>query len=397
MLETLGILFAWAFLLFSSLWVLYLLVLTLAALLPRSRGAKPPSSRRIALLIPAHNESLLIADTVSSALGQRYPKDRYSVLVIADNCTDDTAAKARLAGARVHERAQNPGKGQALHEVLELLLQEDWDAFLVMDADSHIHPDTLSELDRAITNGQKAIQIRYGVLNPKDATRTRAMMLSTASFNALRPQGKTALGLSSGIYGNGFCLTREVVQRVPYLAHSIVEDIEYHMHLLQAGYRVGFLDHVWVKAQMPMGGRGAEVQRVRWERGRIKTIRNYAPALLRRLLGGDLRALDGLLDVLTPPVSLIAMGLVPPLFIGNAQQAYLALICIAAMYFHYLIAAWRYGSVADLFRLTFFIPWYFAWKTYIVASSLVTERELPWMRTDRHAPSKNAPGKNDER
>jgi cellulose synthase/poly-beta-1,6-N-acetylglucosamine synthase-like glycosyltransferase len=374
----------WFFLLAAFLPLFYLLLTLLAPLLRQQATSQTKAQRKIAIIIPAHNESLLIADTVSNMWLQNYPKEAMCVLVIADNCTDDTASLARQAGARVLERHKNPGKGQGLHEALDLLLKEEWAAFLVVDADSHLHPDTLTEINIALESGSQAIQIRYGVLNPEQSLRTRAMELSTASFNALRPLGKSVFGISAGINGNGFCITRDTALRVPYLAHSIVEDIEYHMHLLRAGLRVDFLDHVWVKAQMPIGGPGANVQRVRWERGRIITIKNYAPALLRSLLAGNRRAIDGLIDVLMPPVSLVLLCLIPALLFGQgiAFQVGIAGVLILAM--HYFIAAVRYGNIAWFFMLMAYIPWYIVWKTWVVIKSLLTERNLPWLRTDRH-------------
>lgn len=377
-------LLVWLLLVFAAIPLFYMLATTLAALFPSRQPASSEHPRRIAVLIPAHNESLLIADTVGNVRQQNYPAEAFVVFVIADNCSDDTARLAREAGARVLERQGNPGKGQGLYDALGLLMAENWDAFLVMDADSHLHPDTLATLNGALGAGSRAIQIRYGVLNPDDSIRTRAMELSTASFNALRPLGKSMLGLSAGINGNGFCLARETVERVPYLAHSIVEDIEYHMHLLAAGIKVDFLDQVWVKAQMPVGGRGSTVQRVRWERGRIITIRNYAPRLLADWIGGQRRAFDGLVDVLMPPVSLIALCLLPAAAFGTTAQRWAAVAGFAIMAMHYLLAACRYGSVKGLFRLSFYIPWYIVWKTHVVLASLLTERNLPWIRTDRH-------------
>ncbi len=382
--ESTGVLLAWGFLLLAGLPILYLFVLTLASFRPdRKQPETDVPTKRIAVVIPARNESLLISDTVSNILKQKYPRESFMVLVIADNCSDDTAEMARENGARVIERHDSPGKGQALHETLELLLGEEWDAFLIIDADSHLHPDTLAALSRAIDAGAKAVQLRVGVLDPGDSIRTLAMELSTASFNALRPRGRTILCLSSGIY-NGFCLTREVVMNVPYLAHSIVEDIEYHMLLLKAGYKVAFLDRVWVKSQFPVTPKSSEVQRIRWERGRIIMIKRYAPGLLRDVLKGRVSALDGLLDVMMPPVSLIALSLLPPLLFGTALQFYLAVALSTILYLHYLIAAWRYGSVTAFLRLTIFVPWYILWKTYVLLRSLITERNLPWVRTDRH-------------
>ncbi len=377
---------SWVCLALAALPTGYLAATTLAALLPRPAPKPGEKPRRVAIIIPAHNEQLLIGETVSQALALDYPPEAFTVLVIADNCTDDTAQLARTAGARVLERRANPGKGQGLNDALTLLLREDWDAFLILDADSQLHPQTLRALDGALASGAAAIQIRYGVANPRDSIRTRAMELSTASFNALRPRGKTALGLSAGINGNGFCLARETVQRVPYLAHSIVEDIEYHILLLKAGYRVVFLDQVWVKAQMPLGGRGAQVQRVRWERGRIITLRNYAPGFLRDLLAGHRRAIDGLIDVLMPPVSLLFLLLLPPAIWGGPGARIAALVGFGVLTGHYFLAAWRYASLPSALLVIAYVPWYVVWKTWVVLHSLITERNLPWIRTDRHKP-----------
>lgn len=374
----------WAFLLAAALPVFYLLAATLAPLFRKALPTTVDRERRIAIIVPAHNEALLIADTVADLRRQQYPSEAMMVFVIADNCSDETARLAREAGARVFERSGNPGKGQGLYDAFALLLKEDWDAFLIVDADSSLHPETLSEMNKALASGSRAVQIRYGVLNPDESTRTRAMELSTASYNALRPLGKSVMNISAGINGNGFCLPRETVQQVPYLAHSIVEDIEYHMHLLKAGIKVDFLDHVWVKAQMPVGGPGATVQRVRWERGRIITIRNYAPQLYRAWREGHRRALDGLIDVLMPPVSLVFLCLLPPLAFGNDLLRVLALAGIGIMFAHYLVAALCFGSLSNFIRLLGYIPWYVAWKTWVVVQSLLTEKNLPWLRTDRH-------------
>lgn len=367
--------------------LLYILATTLAALKPLRKSAPSSTPRRIAILIPAHNEALLIGDTVRNTFEQSYPRDLYTVFVIADNCTDDTAALAREAGARVLERSSSPGKGQGLNDAFHMLMLEDWSAFVVLDADSELHPHALEMLDRELASGAAVIQIRIAVQNPDDSMVTRAMELSQASFNALRPRGRMALGLSAGINGNGFCVTRDTIVKVPYLAHSIVEDIEYHMLLLKAGIQVRFLDSIWVKAQIPIGGRGARVQRVRWERGRIITIRNYAPGLLRDLLRKQPYAVDGLVDVLMPPVSLVALGLLPALVVGSSVQKTLAIVGCTILCFHYYLAAVRYGKVRSLLLLSAYIPWYIVSKTWVVLASMFTERKLAWERTDRHKPT----------
>ena len=339
--------------------------------------------RKMAIIIPAHDEESLIADTVRSALEQNYPKEAYGVWVVADNCQDHTADEARSAGGLVMERKGSPGKGQALNDIFQRLLSEAWEAFVIVDADSRLHPDTLSALNDCLAAGAAAITIPYGVLNPEASWRTRTMELSTASFNGIRPQGRAALGLSAGIYGNGFCLARQTLLEVPYLAESIVEDIEYHLLLLRAGKKVDFCGTVWVKARMPLGQRAARTQRVRWERGRWLMIKAFAPRLLADLVRGKPSSIDGLVDVLAPPMGWVVLAQLLALAGGNPLQRVLASLGLVILLLHYLAAAWRYGSLAALPGLALYLPWYLVEKLWMVLHSFVTERNLPWMRTDR--------------
>ncbi len=377
-------------LILGALPTLYLTLLGLAGLLPSRR---PSDSRdgeplRIAVLIPAHNETLLIADTVADVFKQDYPKTCFSVMTVADNCTDNTAELARNQGAQVLERQRDPGKGQALNEAFDALLAEHWDAILVVDADTRLHPQLLAEISREMKAGARVVQAFYGVLNPQETQRTAAMELALASFNGLRPKGKTALGLSCGLFGNGFCLHRSVLEKTPYAARSIVEDLEYHLRLLEAGEKVRFLDHVWVKAQMPATAADSSSQRVRWERGRMTLARKLAPGLIKQIFKGKLRLLDALADLCMPPVSILALLFLGPLVLGavsgNISLIYSASAGILLLVLHYLAAGIRFGSWARTLRICLFLPWYLIWKTVILARSFFTNKRLPWVRTNRH-------------
>lgn len=383
MLDTVALILGWLFLIIAAIPVTYFAIVTIAACLPEKKHSTDTKKLKFAVVIPAHNESLLISETVKAALNQNYAKEDYKVLVIADNCTDDTAEKARAEGADVFERTGPPGKGQALFNAFTFLLEEQWDAFLIVDADSLMHPDALSVLDQEMSEGAKVVQLRYAIRNPEDSIRTRALELGMASFNALRPKGRTALGMSSGIFGNGFCISREALENVPYLAHSIVEDIEYHIHLLLKGYRTVFTDRACVYAEMPTSVEASKTQRIRWERGRWITIKSYAGQLFRNSLKGDKFSLDGLSDVLTPPATLILYPLLGAAVFGDTTVRLLALVLFLIIGLHYLIASLRYGSVKGLIRIGLFVPYYLVWKTWVFIVSMIKERNLGWNRTER--------------
>lgn len=383
-MEFLVNLLAWVCLLIAAIPILYFAVVTVAAVLPGKGRPAGKQEKRFSVVIPAHNESKLIEETVKAALAQNYNAEQYQVVVIADNCTDNTAELARQAGANVIERTGPPGKGQALFHAFEGLLKEEWDAFLIVDADSLMHRDALKALDKELSNGAKVIQLRYAIRNPEDSIRTRALELGMASFNALRPKGRTALGLSSGIFGNGFCVSREALENVPYLAHSIVEDIEYHIHLLRKGYKTVFTDEACVYAEMPTSVEDNKTQRVRWERGRWMTIKSYAGELFKRSLKGDRCAADGLLDVLTPPATMMLYPLLGAALLGDSAVRISCAVLFLLLAGHYLIASMRYGSVKGLVRIGCFVPWYLVWKTWIFVVSFYKEKTLGWNRTGRN-------------
>ncbi len=346
-----------------------------------SPSSEPAEQRRIAIVVPAHDEALLIAETVRGLRAQDYPADRFEVVVVADNCRDQTAAIARTAGARVLERGDRPGKGQALDHAFKLLLAEDWQAVLVVDADSRLHPRALARLNRALAEGALALQLRYGVENPAASWRTAAMELALASFNALRPLGRTRLGGSAGLFGNGFCLTREALERVPYGAGSVVEDLEYHTMLLRQGIHVGFLAETWVVAQMPTDAAASRSQRVRWERGRASLARQLLPRLFER--GWRRGRLETAIDVCMPPVSLVGMALLPPLALPGLPRTAAAL-GLAALALHFAVATLRFGHPLRALQVAVHLPWYVAWKIWILLASFLRQRNLPWVRTQRH-------------
>ena len=375
---------AWVILPLGLLPALWLFLLTLAGLFPRRKVPSGEAPKRIALVIPAHNEALLIQPTVTGALAQNYPRDHFTVLVIADNCKDATAQLARDAGARVHERHDNPGKGQALAEVFTNLMAEDWDAVMVVDADTEMDPTVLQSVSDRLNQGADALQVHYGVQNPAESRRTMVMEMALASFNGLRPRGKAALGLSAGIFGNGFCLSRNTLQQVPYRAGSIVEDLEYHLELVAAGLKVHFLDEVRVIAQMPATAADSDSQRVRWERGRMNMIRTLVPKLLGSMLRGKRGSLEALIDVCMPPVSAVCLSLGAAFVLGDTLVRLLALAALVLTVMHYTLASARYGNLRRMARVMAYVPYYFLWKTWAVCRSLLSRAGLGWVRTKRH-------------
>jgi 1,2-diacylglycerol 3-beta-glucosyltransferase len=316
----------------------YLVLLTLLSCRPRAPEPVPPGIR-FDVVVPAHDEAQGIAATVESLLAVDYPRELFRVLVVADNCTDDTAERARAAGASVVVRDEGArrGKGHALAHAFDRILREGRaDAVVVVDADTVVSPNLLEAFSARLACGASAVQADYVVRNPRASWRTLLMAVALAAVHALRSVARERLGLSSGLFGNGMCFLSSLLRAVPHDAFSVVEDLEYGIALAEAGHRVHYAHEARVYGEMPSGGRAGGTQRRRWEGGRRTMVRLHA----RRLLAQGLRArdpvsLDLAIDLLVPPLATIALGVV----LGLAASA-----AVSWRAGHVLIAAWVWAG-----------------------------------------------------
>jgi len=367
-----------------------LLLLTAAGILPKRRVTylKPAREFRLAVVIPAHNEELHIARCVKSVWAADRSSIDLGVIVIADNCEDLTSSAASGAGARAMART-NPlerGKGYALDFAFRALAAEGWDAFAVVDADSEVAADFLTAMTGPLIAGAAAVQCRYVVGNARESIRTRLMKVANAAFNVLRPRGRERCGLSAGIYGNGFALAAETLVAVPYTASSLVEDLEYHLALIDAGKRVRFVDSTSVYGDMPVAGAGVNTQRSRWEGGRLRMLREKTPQLVGRIVRGRLSFVEPCLDLLLLPLAfhtcLLLIAAATPFWPVRAA----ALFGLGIVGLHLAAAiAVTAGGWQD-FAALLAAPFYIAWKILLIPQLAKSSRaKTAWTRTERAA------------
>ncbi|HST04783.1 MAG TPA: glycosyltransferase family 2 protein [Chloroflexia bacterium] len=383
---------------------LYLLFLTLGALVARFRERRirpePASATtRFTILVPAHDESVVINDCLRSLTTFRYPNQLRRVLVIADNCTDDTAEKARAMGADVYERSDSTkrGKGFALDWAIARLLQEDqgWtDAVVVFDADTRADPDFLSHMDVRLRSGSMALQGHYDLLNPFYNWRTALLYSALLLHNRLRPLARQALGWTTLLKGNGMCFSRGVMERFGWNAYSLTEDIEYTTTLLAAGIRVESVPQAILYAQAPQTAKQADSQRMRWEGGRFAMMKRTAGPMLRDFVQTrSLVKLDWAMDLLTPPTAIL-VGL-PLILLGANELSRLLLgvpssivgwlwLAILTGVLTYVLGGLLISSArpkAYLYLLC--TPIFLVWKLKVHAMMLMNRGVSGWVRTER--------------
>jgi 1,2-diacylglycerol 3-beta-glucosyltransferase len=283
----------------------------LALLSRRPAAPEPGDSVRFDVVVPAHDEQAGVADTVRNLLTLRYPRERFRVIVVADNCTDATAERSRAAGALVLERVdpERRGKGYALAFAFDRLADEGFaDAVVVVDADSEASPNLLGAFAARFASGARALQAGYGVRNRDASWRTRLLHLAFTLFHDVRSLARERLGFSCGLRGNGMAFGRDLLKQVPHEAFSVVEDVEYGIRLGLAGCRVQYVDEARVVGEMAVSQPAAAMQRSRWETGRSTLLLRF----VRTLLDSAIRerrpvSLDLALDLLVPPLSLLAL------------------------------------------------------------------------------------------
>jgi 1,2-diacylglycerol 3-beta-glucosyltransferase len=392
----------------------YLLTLLGAAALARrdirTVGVDIPPTRFV-VLVPAHDEELVLAATLESLNAQDYPRDLYEVVVIADNCTDTTAMIGRMHGVTVWERfsLQERGKGYALDWAMQRLLagESPADAFVVVDADTWAAPDFLTQAARGLAartdaQGRCALQGRYGVLNTNDGWRAALMAAAFDLFNHVKPLGRDRLGLSVGLKGNGMIFTHALLTQARWRGDSVTEDIDFGLDLIRDhGVRVGYLPAARVLAQMPATADGAASQRERWEGGRYRLLRTRAIPLLAAGLRQRRWALcDAAFDLMLPPLAelgtlwLFWAGLIIAGAIGHWLPLPLAWIISActggAALLAYLLGGLRVSDApAAAYAALARAPFYAAWKMVLYARRFARPRRAgtppteEWVRTAR--------------
>lgn len=263
--------------------------------------------RRLRVVIPAHDEAAVIGGVLADLAGDDY-EDR-AVWVLADRCTDDTAAIAKASGVLVAERSEGPsGKGAALAWYLDeepLGIEE---ALVVFDADNRLPPDVLGAMADRLDEGADAVQCYLDVENPDGSVLATASALSYWASNRMVQLAKSALGWSVDLGGTGMALTATAIDAAGGFGTSLTEDQEIGARLALAAIPVRWLHDVRIRDEKPGGVGSAVRQRARWMAGRRAVARSYLWPLWRAAVARrSPRLFDQGLRLIQPSRALVAL------------------------------------------------------------------------------------------
>jgi cellulose synthase/poly-beta-1,6-N-acetylglucosamine synthase-like glycosyltransferase len=274
--------------------------------------SNPKAPKRVAVIVPAHNESAGILPTIQDIRPQLNAGDR--LIVVADNCSDDTAAVAAAAGAEVIARddLEKIGKGYAMGWGISHLSTDPPDFVVFIDADCRIQSDTIGRLREICGELHRPVQACFLMKAPENSPIDH----SVAKFawivkNWARPLGLRNLNLPVQLMGTGMIFPWDVISSAPLASGNLVEDLKLGLDLAATGKAAHFFPFVTVTSDFPVSVRGTDSQRQRWVQGHIGMILKAVPRLL--FLAITRRNLDLLvltLDLAVPPLSLLGLLIV---------------------------------------------------------------------------------------
>lgn len=408
----------------------------IAALLPgrASSWVNSVPRPRIAVLVPAHNEAAGIGTTLETILPQLTDQDR--LVIIADNCTDETATIAKrccenqiallanagiaqeqapsertldgIAQAVTHTRTvpkvivverQDPnpeqkGKGYALDYGLRSIEADPPDVVVMVDADCIVQQGTIEQIACLAASVARPVQATYLMEQPanpgpKDSISALAFMVK----NLVRPSGLARLRLPCLLTGTGMAFPWSAIVKATLASGNIVEDMQLSIDLALAGFAPVFEQEAKVIGRLPQQEQAAQSQRTRWEHGHLQTLLTQVPKLLKAaVVKGRFDLLTFALDLCIPPLSLLVMIWVVCMggafLAGTLGASWMPSILLAIegqLIFISIASAWaKFGREDFPVQTLLSVPFYILWKIPLYLAFLIRPQKK-WVRTERDA------------
>ncbi|WP_107666999.1 glycosyltransferase family 2 protein [Cyanothece sp. BG0011] len=388
-LESLFILLAFA--LFIPIGFLF--VEFLATLFPFQSNCiiNQPIRPSATILIPAHNEAKVITQCLNSLLPQLTDKDK--VIVIADNCTDNTVDIVKNKGLTVIERQNNEqrGKGYAIDYGLKYLATHPPDIVVILDADCIITPQSLNALILSSYTQQKPIQGTYLMQTTANfSVNDRISALAILVKNFVRSYGLKKLNSPCLLNGSGMAFPWSIISQVSTANCQTVDDMQLTVDFALLGYPPRYCPEAKIMGRL-MEYEDAKSQRNRWEHGHLYQIFNQVPCLLIAAIKQQRLELFILaLELAIPPLSILvilwfitASLSLNLTIIGLIKYSVWFLLGEGFLLFISIIGSWyEYGRDILPARILLVIPKYIIWKLPIYFDFFYQNKAV-WNRTER--------------
>lgn len=261
------------------------------------------------VLIPARNEEKVIMDVIHSFKCQKYPKEKFEIVAVINNTTDNTLDICKSAGIRtlLCERKIN-NKGDALKEAFDRLKDEKTDAYIIMDADNIVNDFFLSEMNKSLNEGALVAKSNMDIKAKENTWVSSCYAIYFFIQSILFSIPRNNIGASCAINGTGIMIKKEVIDKYGFNVKTITEDLEFMTLCALDGVKIKYVDGAVCYAEHPSDFKVSMLQRRRWTKGIYEGFIIYFNALLKNLIKyRNVESLDCLFIYSTPLILILSM------------------------------------------------------------------------------------------
>ena len=292
----------------------YQFLYVIVSLMKKDKPHQETKAHRFAVLIAARNEETVINHLIDSINTQTYDQGEVTVFVVADNCTDQTAACARKMGAIVYERLKKTkiGKGHAMEFLLNQMEKDyaPFDGYFVFDADNVLDQNYILEMNKTFSDGYDIITSYRNSKNYGDNWISSGYAIWFLWESEFLNRGRMLLGTSCAVSGTGFFFSRRIIEKYGgWKFFLLTEDIQFTVDNVLSGEKIGYCRQAMLYDEQPVKFQQSFRQRMRWAKGFFQVFHRYGLDLFKGSLQRNTSCYD-MLMVIMPAIILTLFTLI---------------------------------------------------------------------------------------
>lgn len=310
----------------TAAYLIYYVITGLCILKQKSKIKEETKKHKFAVIVPARNEEKVIGNLLKSLNNQEYPKDYYDIFVVVNNCTDRTKEIALENDAQVIEcKTSVKSKGEALKIAFSKLNDNDYEAYIIFDADNIVHPKFISKMNNALGEGYELAQGFRDSKNVSDTWISSCYSIHYLIHNIFLNKARMNIDKSSFINGTGFMITKKFLNRKGYKAHTLTEDIELTTRCAIDNEMIAFVDDAITYDEQPTTFKESWKQRKRWSIGTIQCLKIYSGKLIKKFFRkNNFASIDSFIFLISPLLQFLgALSYLLHFLIGVTQMQYM--------------------------------------------------------------------------